>query len=43
MVCILAEFILQNLNDIPSLHGLEEDPTLTDEVTTRVLGFKAFR
>ncbi|XP_041364643.1 signal recognition particle subunit SRP68-like [Gigantopelta aegis] len=39
----LYDIIIQNLNDIPSLHGLEEDPTLTDEVTTRVLGFKAFR
>ena len=35
--------IFQNLSEIPSLHGLEDDEALADEMNTRALGFKAFR
>ena len=36
-------YIFQNLNDIPNLHGLEDDSNLSDETVCRVSGFKAFR
>ncbi|XP_046550007.1 signal recognition particle subunit SRP68-like [Haliotis rubra] len=39
----LYDIIIQNLNDIPNLHGLEESPSLFEEITTRVTSFKAFR
>ncbi|XP_046365035.1 signal recognition particle subunit SRP68-like [Haliotis rufescens] len=39
----LYDIIIQNLNDIPNLHGLEESPSLLEEITTRVTSFKASR
>ena len=44
---VIKQFIhficLQNLGEIPHLHGLEEDQSLEDEMNLRVLGYKAFR
>lgn len=40
---ILLSFLFQNLGEIPNLHGLEDDESLSEEMNTRALGFKAFR
>nr|KAG5707690.1 hypothetical protein BaRGS_003265 [Batillaria attramentaria] len=39
----LYDIIIQNLGEIPNLHGVEEDPTLDEEINARVRGYKAFR
>ncbi|KAI8797162.1 signal recognition particle subunit SRP68 [Biomphalaria glabrata] len=39
----LYDIIIQNLNDIPNLHGIQEDATIVSEIETSVLGYKAFR
>ncbi|XP_076460105.1 signal recognition particle subunit SRP68-like [Babylonia areolata] len=39
----LYDIIIQNLGDIPNLPGVEEDPTLSEEIAVRVSGYKAFR
>ncbi|KAK3089911.1 hypothetical protein FSP39_007594 [Pinctada imbricata] len=39
----LYDIIIQNLSDIPNLHGLEDDTALTEEIQCRISGFKAFR
>ena len=33
----------QNLGEIPNLHGLEEDQSLDEEMSLKILGYKAFR
>lgn len=39
----LYDIIIQNLGEIPSLDGLEDDEALAEEMSARALGFKAFR
>ncbi|XP_059176019.1 signal recognition particle subunit SRP68-like [Physella acuta] len=39
----LYDIIIQNLNEIPNLHGIQDDPTIRSEIETAVLGYKAFR
>ncbi|PVD38591.1 hypothetical protein C0Q70_01207 [Pomacea canaliculata] len=39
----LYDIIIQNLGEIPKLHGVEEDSTLEEESNTRIQGFKAYR
>lgn len=39
----LYDIIIQNLGEIPNLHGVEEDPTINEEISIRVRGYKAFR
>ncbi|KAK7112430.1 signal recognition particle subunit SRP68-like [Littorina saxatilis] len=39
----LYDIIIQNLGEIPNLHGVEEDPTINEETSVRVRGYKAFR
>lgn len=34
---------MQNLGEIPNLHGVEEDPTISEEIDIRVRGYRAFR
>ncbi len=36
-------FSVQNLQEIPSLPGLEDDDDLCQDVQTQILGYKAFR
>ncbi|KAH3862769.1 hypothetical protein DPMN_025743 [Dreissena polymorpha] len=39
----LYDIIIQNLGEIPNLHGIEDDESLQQEMQTRALGFKAFK
>ncbi|CAG5121772.1 unnamed protein product [Candidula unifasciata] len=39
----LYDIIIQNLNEIPHLHGIQGDTELETETETTVLGYKAFR
>ncbi|XP_045214058.2 signal recognition particle subunit SRP68-like [Mercenaria mercenaria] len=39
----LYDIIIQNLGEIPNLDGIEDDESLSEEMSTRALGFKAFR
>ena len=39
-ICV---YVWQNLGEIPNLHGVEEDPTISEETGVRVSGYKAFR
>ncbi|KAJ8319344.1 hypothetical protein KUTeg_004435 [Tegillarca granosa] len=39
----LFDIIMQNLGEIPNLHGLEDDTSLSEEISCRILGYKAFR
>ncbi|XP_011455290.1 signal recognition particle subunit SRP68 [Magallana gigas] len=39
----LYDIIIQNLNEIPNLTGLDVGGSLSEETAVRVLGFKAFR
>ncbi|XP_048760019.1 signal recognition particle subunit SRP68-like [Ostrea edulis] len=39
----LYDIIIQNLNEIPNLTGVEGDSNLSEETAVRVLGYKAFR
>ncbi|KAH9498371.1 signal recognition particle subunit srp68 [Bulinus truncatus] len=39
----LYDIIIQNLSDIPSLHGIQDDSTISSEIETSILGYKAFR
>ncbi|CAL1543670.1 unnamed protein product [Lymnaea stagnalis] len=39
----LYDIIIQNLNEIPNLHGIQDDATIASEIETSVLGYKAFR
>lgn len=36
-------FLFQNLGEIPNLDGIEDDEELSEEMSTRALGYKAFR
>ncbi|XP_014677050.1 PREDICTED: signal recognition particle subunit SRP68-like [Priapulus caudatus] len=39
----LYDVIIQNLSEIPLLPGLEDDASLSQEINTKVLSYKAFR
>lgn len=39
----LYDIIIQNLNEILNLPGIEEDSNLSNEIKAQILGFKAFR
>ncbi|XP_061191309.1 signal recognition particle subunit SRP68-like [Saccostrea echinata] len=39
----LYDIIIQNLNEIPNLTGVEGDSSLSEETAVRVQGYKAFR
>ncbi|GFN87230.1 signal recognition particle subunit srp68-like [Plakobranchus ocellatus] len=39
----LYDIIIQNLSEIPNLHGVQDSPALEAEVEASVLGYKAFR
>ena len=34
---------MQNLGEVPNLHGVEEDPTISEEINVRVRGYRSFR
>lgn len=42
-VLLLCVCVMQNLGEIPNLHGVEEDPTISEEIDIRVRGYRAFR
>lgn len=39
----LYEIIIQNLSDIPNLHGLKDDHELEEEIQTDIIANRAFR
>lgn len=39
----LYDIVIQNLGEIPSLDGMQDDEALAEEMQTKALGFKAFR
>ncbi|XP_005095134.1 signal recognition particle subunit SRP68 [Aplysia californica] len=39
----LYDIIIQNLTEIPNLHGIQDDPTIESETEASVLRYKAFR
>merc|ERR1712038_681000 len=39
----LYDIIIQSLNEIPNLPGLDDDSSLSDTISGQVIGYKAFR